>query len=196
MGRWQCHDREVRRLRAVAATGHCEKNGPIVWPDLLGAALGLSHGIPLNEAIPVEPIDCRDRCHRAVAPSHRRYPDVLRAKDFVDRSAVRVSRYCQTNAQRSADQSCGSGFHCQRRCCHRPRPLSSVGGAPQRITAQDSCISFKFESATPVVGFTEVGVPLISLQQAKVKISRATRTGLSSQASYPWISAEKSDAGS
>jgi hypothetical protein len=39
-------------------------------------------------------------------------------------------------------------------------------------------------------------VPLISLQQAKVKISRATRTGLSSQASYPWISAEKSDAGS
>ena len=80
-GRRQCRDPEMRRFHPVAATGHCEKNGPIAWPDLLAAALGLwvaaSHQM---KRIPAAPIDCRDRCHRAVAPSRRRYPAVLSSR--------------------------------------------------------------------------------------------------------------------
>jgi hypothetical protein len=158
---------------------------PIVWPDLPAAALGLSHGIPLDEASPVGPIDCLDRCRRVVVPSHRRYPDVLLAKNFVDRSGVRVSRCRQKNAPRSAGQCCGAGFHCQRRCCHCPRPLSLRWGLPQRVAAQESCMPRVLSRPHRCFGSQQTAWRPLS-QQAKVKISRATRTGAASQASHPW----------
>ena len=87
-------------------------------------------GSPPAGRIFAGPIGCR--CRHSAVTSHRKRQAALFSRCLELRSAVRGSRYFSPNAQLSAGRNCGSGFHCQHRCCHCPRLPSFAGGEPQR----------------------------------------------------------------
>ena len=80
-----------------------------------------------------------------------------RPEDFPSRSvlgrSIRSSEepFSQTNFQPSAGRVCGSGFHCQHRCCHCPRLLSFVEEGSQRASARK--VARRAESARTMLRF-------------------------------------------
>jgi hypothetical protein len=141
-------------------------------PRITAAPAGLwDHGSPPGARIFVAPIDCRDPCRRTAAPWRRKSWDILSSGDSACRSAA-CWKSRHPKRQPPAGRVCGSGFHCQHRCCHCPR-LPSLCWSTSRLNARlhGKVASGWCVSDVALPWFTAVALQTGVFHQRKVKES-------------------------